>query len=234
MGAELVKKDFELFLKKHVPDACLDNVDEIVLDYVAEVLGDLGRGQGESSFDVDQFSEMISAYVPEFSSIECSVVCQWVFELADKQKVVKSRMEDSRIQKPAAPKTEQTSKAKLITKTRGSNGEKSTEDTTSTTDTASGDGEVSLLREMFPSVGEENMSAVLARCQGDVEDAIQQLLALPEENTRGRVMEEMKTRDQKRHLADPSRTEVCGDKDIKESLLARSAFVMVFRNLKIL
>ena len=24
--------------------------------------------------------------------------------------------------------------------------------------------------------------------------------------------------------ADPSRTEVCGDKDIKESLLARSAF----------
>ena len=45
-------------------------MDEIVLDYIAEVLGDLGREQGESSFDVDQFSEMISAYVPDFSSIE--------------------------------------------------------------------------------------------------------------------------------------------------------------------
>lgn len=44
-------------------------MDEILLDYIAEVLGDLGSGE-ENSFDVDQFSEMISAYVPEFSSIE--------------------------------------------------------------------------------------------------------------------------------------------------------------------
>ena len=150
-----------------------------------------------------------------------SVVCQWVFELADKQKAVKSRMEDSRIQKPAAPKTEQTSKAKLSTKTRSSNGEKSTEVTTSTTDTASGDGEVSLLREMFPSVGEENISAVLARCQGDVEDAIRQLLALPEENTRGREME-VKTRDQKRHLVRTCFFRSVGD----------SAYAGYFGNLK--
>ena len=212
----------------------------------------------------------------ESISFRSSVVCQWVFELAEKQKAVKPRIEDSRSQKPAAPKTEQTSKAKQSTKTRGGNGEKSTEGTTSTNDTATGDsGEVSLLREMFPSVGEETISAVLMRCQGDMEEAIQQLLALPEEITRGREME-VKTRGQTRHLvrqkeacffrsvgdsayagyfgksqkisyfymaqfllldscniatfyqmnvvtvqADPSRTEVCGDKDIKESLLAR-------------
>ena len=42
-------------------------MDDIVLDYVAEVLGDLGA---EESFDVDQFSEMVSAYVPEFSAID--------------------------------------------------------------------------------------------------------------------------------------------------------------------
>ncbi|CAI8014173.1 CUE domain-containing protein 2 [Geodia barretti] len=161
----------------------------------------------------------------ESISFRSSVVCQWVFELAEKQKAVKPRMEDSRSQKPAAPKTEQTSKAKLRTKTRGGNGEKSTEGTTSTNDTATGDGgEVSLLREMFPSVGEETISAVLMKCQGDMEEAIQQLLALPEEITRGREME-VKTRGQTRHLGDPSRTEVCGDKDIKESLLARYSFV---------
>ena len=45
------------------------DVDEIVLSYISEVLGDLGEGD-EGSFDVDQFSEMVSAYVPEFSTIQ--------------------------------------------------------------------------------------------------------------------------------------------------------------------
>ena len=44
------------------------DVDEIVLDYISEVLGELGAE--ESSFNVDEFTEMVSAYVPEFSSIE--------------------------------------------------------------------------------------------------------------------------------------------------------------------
>ena len=42
-----------------------------MLSYIAEVLGELGRcTEEDTSFDAEQFCEMISAYVPEFTSIE--------------------------------------------------------------------------------------------------------------------------------------------------------------------
>ena len=44
------------------------NVDDIVLGYIVEVLSNLG--EEDSSFDVDQFSEMIAAYVPEFAEVD--------------------------------------------------------------------------------------------------------------------------------------------------------------------
>ena len=44
------------------------NVDDIVLEYIVEVLSNLG--EEDSSFDVDQFSEMIAAYVPEFAEVD--------------------------------------------------------------------------------------------------------------------------------------------------------------------
>ena len=38
-----------------------------MLGYIVEVLSNLG--EEDSSFDVDQFSEMIAAYVPEFAEV---------------------------------------------------------------------------------------------------------------------------------------------------------------------
>ena len=51
------------------------DVDEVVLSYIADALSVLREedGVGESSFDVELFSEMISAYVPEFSEVDKSV-----------------------------------------------------------------------------------------------------------------------------------------------------------------
>ena len=43
-------------------------MDDIVLGYIVEVLSNLG--EEDSSFDVDQFSEMIAAYVPEFAEVD--------------------------------------------------------------------------------------------------------------------------------------------------------------------
>ena len=55
----------------HTPTGMCSNVDEIMLSYVAEVLSGLGEEEEEeTSFDVEQFSEMISAYVPEFATVE--------------------------------------------------------------------------------------------------------------------------------------------------------------------
>ena len=51
-------------------------LDDVVLDYVVEVLTNLGDAD-ESSFDVDQLCEMIAAYVPEFAQVDrCEIpVC---------------------------------------------------------------------------------------------------------------------------------------------------------------
>lgn len=46
-------------------------VDDVLVSYIADVLCELGEGaEDEGSFDVEQFSEMISAYVPEFAAVE--------------------------------------------------------------------------------------------------------------------------------------------------------------------
>lgn len=42
-----------------------------MLSYIADVLRELGKcAEEDASFDAEQFCEMISAYVPEFTSIE--------------------------------------------------------------------------------------------------------------------------------------------------------------------
>lgn len=46
-------------------------IDEIVLSYVISILEDLGDDQNaEENIDVDQFTEMMDAYIPGFNSID--------------------------------------------------------------------------------------------------------------------------------------------------------------------
>lgn len=53
-------------------------MDEIALSYISDMLSELSQDDStttaeeeeDSSFDVEQFCEMISAYIPEFSRIE--------------------------------------------------------------------------------------------------------------------------------------------------------------------
>ena len=44
------------------------SMDDIVLSYTVEVLSEVHND--DSSFDVDQFCEMVSAYVPEFAEVD--------------------------------------------------------------------------------------------------------------------------------------------------------------------
>jgi len=47
------------------------NVDEIVLSYVLSILEDLGDGScPEEDVDVDQFVEVMDAYIPGFGDID--------------------------------------------------------------------------------------------------------------------------------------------------------------------
>lgn len=103
-----VKESLLAFLETHIPQADLrysenkwniftllsrkfnncyvifSHVDEIVLSYVVSILEELGsdwEGQ-EDLFDVEAFSEMLTAYFPEFATISHSSICDWIFELA--------------------------------------------------------------------------------------------------------------------------------------------------------
>ena len=58
-------------------------VDEIVLSYVVSILEELGsESSQEDVFDVESFSEMLTAYFPEFASIPHGAICDWMFELS--------------------------------------------------------------------------------------------------------------------------------------------------------
>jgi hypothetical protein len=54
-----------------VPVYIFSDIDEIVLSYIISILEDLGDdGNAEENIDVDQFIEMMDAYIPGFATIE--------------------------------------------------------------------------------------------------------------------------------------------------------------------
>nr|SVE90658.1 EOG090X0A55 [Daphnia sinensis] len=81
----LVKESLLVFLKDNIPQANLSHIDEIVLSYVVSILEEIGSDLcQEDIFDVESFSEMLTAYFPDFASIPHTVICHWIFELSSK------------------------------------------------------------------------------------------------------------------------------------------------------
>ena len=59
------------------------DVDEVVLSYMIGILEELGDSTAsEEVFDVEQFTEMMDAYLPGFHSFDSVTVSEWMFELA--------------------------------------------------------------------------------------------------------------------------------------------------------
>ena len=82
-GESLVKDRLSKFLKKHNLHDSIDAIDEIVLSYVISILEDLGDDKNaEDNIDVDQFTEMMDAYIPGFGNIDSVEVCEWMFSLS--------------------------------------------------------------------------------------------------------------------------------------------------------
>lgn len=58
-------------------------IDEIVLSYMISILEELGNNAADDDiFDVDQFTEMMEAYLPGFQDFNSVEVSEWMFELA--------------------------------------------------------------------------------------------------------------------------------------------------------
>ncbi|XP_058119546.1 CUE domain-containing protein 2 [Anopheles ziemanni] len=75
---DVVKESLFQFIRKHIPKADLNIVDDIVLSYVISILEEASQ---DPCFDVEGFIEMMSAYFNDFANIEPETVCTWIFEL---------------------------------------------------------------------------------------------------------------------------------------------------------
>ncbi|XP_033222996.1 CUE domain-containing protein 2 isoform X2 [Belonocnema kinseyi] len=75
---ELVKKSLFNFVRKQVPTAQLSLIDDIVLSYVVSMVEESAL---EEDLDVDGLCEMVSACLPEFSTIEKEAVSKWLLDV---------------------------------------------------------------------------------------------------------------------------------------------------------
>lgn len=80
----LVKTELCKFILKNTGLDALNSVDEIVMSYIIGVLESLeSSNEPEDVFDVNEFVEMMSAYIPAFSTINTSDIHEWMLQLAD-------------------------------------------------------------------------------------------------------------------------------------------------------
>ena len=72
----------KLFMDSLSASLC-SHIDEFVLSCVVSILEEIGSDLSqEDIFDVESFSEMLTAYFPDFASIPYSATCHWIFELS--------------------------------------------------------------------------------------------------------------------------------------------------------
>ena len=77
----LVRSRLSSFVATHLPSTDLDSdVDEVLIDYLVGVLSEMPEESDD--FDVEEFCEMMSAYVIGFEEINRDTVFQWVFDTA--------------------------------------------------------------------------------------------------------------------------------------------------------
>lgn len=75
---KVVKKSLVHFVSAHIPGADFSVIDDIVLSYITSVMEDASQ---DPCFDVDSFIEMLTPYFSDFSSINSTLICEWIFQL---------------------------------------------------------------------------------------------------------------------------------------------------------
>nr|CAG4648780.1 EOG090X0A55 [Polyphemus pediculus] len=177
----IVKESLLAFLQANIPQAKLSHIDEIVLSYVVSILEELGSEWGqEDLFDVESFSEMLTAYFPDFESIPHTNVCDWIFKLsAELSKTTKdskdfkmSLEEGLKFAMPVVTKCEnqlsRVSESSDVS-TSGESSHSSTLDFDKSEDTR-------LLIEMFPFISLTEATHCLSLSNGSVDEAVQLVL----------------------------------------------------------
>ncbi|XP_043240129.1 CUE domain-containing protein 2-like [Amphibalanus amphitrite] len=191
----VVNKALADFVQEHIPSASLDCVDDIVLSYVVGILEDLG--EDEDGFDVEGFTEMLEAYIPEFSEIRPEQVCEWIFGLS--AELAKRRKEVRHTDPGCDPVALLASQMETAVRPRHSSAASGSEETadgsaggrtprlsetseagSDTSDQAVVEEELRMLADMFPDACRLELHHCLSLAAGCLEKAAQLLLARQE------------------------------------------------------
>ncbi|EFX85181.1 hypothetical protein DAPPUDRAFT_313808 [Daphnia pulex] len=176
----LVKESLLVFLKDNIPQANLSHIDEIVLSYVVSILEEIGSDLcQEDVFDVESFSEMLTAYFPDFASIPHSVICHWIFELSSKLSKSKQDskglkgMTDLGLMFPAPAVVKQD---RLSPRVSESSDASTSDSSQSGFQDFEKTDDVRLLLEMFPTISLVEATHCLSLSNSSVEEAVQLVL----------------------------------------------------------
>nr|CAG4637942.1 EOG090X0A55 [Chydorus sphaericus] len=174
-----VKESLLAFLETHIPQADLSHVDEIVLSYVVSILEELGsdwEGQ-EDLFDVEAFSEMLTAYFPEFATISHSSICDWIFELASSLSKSKQNAKESKMTLDLGLKFPAPAKVEKLSPRVSECSDVSNSDSSHSgfQDFDKGD-DARLLLEMFPTISLTEANHCLSLANGSMDEAAQLVL----------------------------------------------------------
>ncbi|XP_060063269.1 CUE domain-containing protein 2-like [Ylistrum balloti] len=210
-----VQDELHKFLVKHHLDYSMLDIDDVVLDYVITILEDLGNGQdAEENIDVDQFVEMMDAYVPGFGEITSVDICEWMFQLASNLVMKETANVPTR--------QRQTSLSddllEAITASTGDteNANCAQEKDRDKTEEEESD-EMKMLREMFPAACTMEVTHCLGLASGDMENTIQLILDRQES---GESIKQVTEKVKKK-----TKVSVLDDKDLKDTLIARYSYV---------
>ncbi|XP_014212118.1 CUE domain-containing protein 2 [Copidosoma floridanum] len=172
---ELVKRSLFSFVRKQVPAAQLNLIDDIVLGYVVSMVEESAV---EDELDVDGLSEMVSACLPEFSTIGKEAVTKWLFDIESQlREDNKGRNDNAQSSDPLScislaallPEPQRATRVHHLSETSDAGSDSSGE---YLAEESSWD-QVALLQEMFPGASSAEARHCLAVAGGDIAKAAQ-------------------------------------------------------------
>ncbi|GFQ97095.1 CUE domain-containing protein 2 [Trichonephila clavata] len=231
---------------EHTGLDALSSIDEIVLSYIIGVLETLGCADSpEDVFDVDEFAEMMTAYIPAFSNIHSSHTYAWMLNLAGwlKEESRKNDKNEIGLAEGNLFKTHERQRTVSESSNPGSVSgrcqhirlrRKSYQSTNSYSSSQSEDdekcitvsfesGELETLLEMFPHLHVMEVKQFLSVADGDCEKAVQ--LILQKEET-GFVANKPLTsiNNAPQHISN-CKEKFVEDKQLREQILKRYAYI---------
>ncbi|KAF7710437.1 hypothetical protein HF521_009309 [Silurus meridionalis] len=164
------------FVRSHIPHADLSTLDDVLLSYIIGVLEDLGsQASVEENFDVEVFVEMLEAYIPGFSNIDCVQVCEMMFSLSSK--LASARSKESFELKTGEGNCSLTPPPEQRVQMQKTHSHSShAEGATAKVSTSDWDMQEQHLLEMFPKCSVTEARSALSIAKGDMEEAVRLII----------------------------------------------------------